>query len=293
MDRNVKKAVIPAAGLGTRLLPLTEALPKELLPVGRYPMIYWCVVEAALSGIEEVIIIIRKGKEAIRSYLLDDLSDHVTPVNSPEQLDKIRNSIDFTFVYQDQPKGPGDALLEAAHVIKNQPFALMYPDNVFIGETPALRQLLDLYEETGEMTTGLIRVGREEGHLFGNCGRVDLDPITSDENASAGVWSDVYRIRKLYDKGIGTYSVGEVNELRWTGRHLLESSFLDYLRKYDPGKGELDDVGAFQNLLSEECMLGKLIDSEVFDVGNIKGYLRSNDYLAGREGEDYLSLKNL
>jgi UTP--glucose-1-phosphate uridylyltransferase len=107
MKKKVRKAVIPAAGLGTRLLPLTKSVPKELLPVGRYPMIHWCVAEAAGSGIEEVILIIRRGKEAIRAYFLED-----GPGGSPEppgltEVRRLREMLSFTFVFQEHPRGPG------------------------------------------------------------------------------------------------------------------------------------------------------------------------------------------
>ena len=180
MDKKVKKAVIPAAGLGTRLLPLTKAVPKELLPVGRFPMIHWCVNEAVLSGIEEVIIVISEGKESIRSDFLDD-SDAADAGGTVYPLsEEVRDGVHFTFVYQEHPRGPGDALLIAEAAIDNQPFDLMYPDDVFIGETPALRQLADTFENTGQMVTGLIRVRGEEECSFGNCGRVELDPLEGD-----------------------------------------------------------------------------------------------------------------
>lgn len=281
MGSRIKKAVIPSAGLGTRLLPLTKAVPKELLPVGRFPMIHWCVVEAALSGIEEVIIVIRSGKEAIKSYFMDDIDASVsktTPFNEPGRL---RDMMGFRFVYQNRPRGPGDALLEAKSAIGDRPFALMYPDDVFPGKTPALRQLIDVFEETGEMVTGLIRVPAEEEHTFANCGGVDVYPIDGD----------IFRITSLHDKGPGHFAVKEQGEVRWTGRHILTPEFLEHLKRTDDGGDELDDVAAFQSLIGKAGMLGKLIDGEVFDVGNLDGYLRANVRLAGDRGRDYLSMK--
>jgi len=264
--------------LGTRLLPLTRSVPKELLPVGRFPMIQWCVAEAALAGIEEIILVIRQGKEAIMSYFLDELDEPLPPAG-------LWGHLDFRFLYQEKPRGPGDALLEASSVIGDEPFALLFPDDIFLGGRSALSQLVSLFERTGEMVTGLIQVGSQEGRHFGNCGRVDVDP--ADDLDGEGV----YRIKKLYDKGIGHFEVRGKGEVRWTGRHVLLPSFLHYLQELDREAEYLDDVSAFQQKIDEAGMLGKLIECEVFDVGNMKGYLRANAVLAGRDGLDYLSLK--
>lgn len=279
MAKRVRKAVIPAAGLGTRLLPLTKSVPKELLPVGRYPMIHWSVAEAAASGIEEVILVVRKGKEAIRSYFLEE-----GPGVSPEPPDlagvrRLRELLRFTFVSQELPRGPGDAILKSADAIAGEPFALLYPDDIFPDTPPAMGQLIRRFEETGSIVTGLIRVREDEGGRFGNCGRVELDHIEGP----------AYRVRKLYDKGKGSFCVGPGGEMRWTGRHVLLPSFLEYLEAARTGTRELDDVGAFQRLVCEEGMGGLLIEGAVFDVGNMEGYLTALVHLAGREGPAYFT----
>ncbi len=285
MGKSVSKAIIPAAGLGTRLLPLTRSVPKELLPVGSFPMIHRCVEEAALSGIREIIIVIREGKESIRHYFLDEFDGDITPGHPLEQLKRLSEHIDFTFVYQKSPRGPGDALRKAGHLLQDRPFALMYPDDVFIGRTPALKQLVDVFEVSGEMVTGLIKLDNAAECRFGNCGRVDIEPVSPGPEETGGV----YKIRKLYDKERGLFTVKEQGEIRWTGRHVLEPSFLEHLERLDRGEGELDDVGAFQGLIGDGSMLGKLIESEVFDVGNMKGYLHAHMRLAALTHDGYFT----
>jgi UTP-glucose-1-phosphate uridylyltransferase len=155
----------------------------------------------------------------------------------------------------------------------------MYPDDVFPDAPPALGQMVSLFEETGGMVTGLIRVREGEGQRFGNCGRVELDHLEGP----------VYRVRKLCDKGKGSFQVAQGEELRWTGRHLLLPSFLESLEAMDAGRGELDDVSAFQRLIREQGMWGRRIDGTVFDVGNMEGYCAALVHLAGRKGEVYLT----
>jgi UTP--glucose-1-phosphate uridylyltransferase len=275
MSEQAVRTVIPAAGLGTRLLPLTRAVPKELLPVGRFPMIHWCLAEAADAGAREVIIVIRKGKEAIRSYLECDPVRATSGDRSSQELERLLAELEIRYVYQETPRGPGDALLRASDAIGNSPFILMYPDDVFPAGGGPLRKLVELYRETGEMVTGLIHVDHARGHLFGNCGHVDL------ETTAEGV----YRIRRLHDKNSGQFRARSNREIRWTGRHVLEPVFLDHLRKFDNGNPdeELDDVIAFQDLIHEHGMLGVPMEDDVYDVGNMPGYLAANACLASRE----------
>lgn len=274
-DGQAIKTVIPAAGLGTRLLPLTRAVPKELLPVGRFPMIHWCLAEAADAGAREVIIVIRKGKETIRSYLEYESMDEASSDRSSNDLVRLLTALEIRYVYQETPRGPGDALLRASEAIGNNPFILMYPDDVFPAGGGPLKKLVELYRKTGEMVTGLIHVDEERGHLFGNCGHVDLETV--DEG--------VYRIRRLHDKDAGQFRARSDCEIRWTGRHVLDPVFLDHLRKFDNGNPdeELDDVIAFQDLIHEHGMLGVPMEDDVYDVGNMPGYLAANTRLASRE----------
>jgi UTP--glucose-1-phosphate uridylyltransferase len=278
MTRKVRRAVIPAAGLGSRLLPLTKAVPKELLPVGRVPMIHWCVAEAARSGIEEVVLIVRQGKEGIRKYFLEETPE-LAAAPGLAAVRELRDRLKFTFVSQEQPRGPGDAILTAAGILEGEPFALMYPDDIFPDAPPAIGQLTALFEQTAEPVTGLIRIRSEEGARFGNCGRVELEHTEGPD----------YMVKKLHDKGKGNFEVARDEELRWTGRHLLMPSFLKRLEALDTGAGELDDVGAFQELIREERMWGRPLEGRVFDAGNIEGYLSALVRLAGSEGQAYLT----
>ncbi len=272
MEEEILKAVIPAAGRGTRLLPLTRSVPKELLPVGRLPMIHWCVGEAADAGSREVVIVIRKGKESIRSYFEDEPAEEADGSRLPGGLERIPPETEIRFACQEFPRGPGDALLSAAGEIGDHPFILMYPDDVFPAGGGRLKKMVDLYRRTGEMVTGLIRVEEARGHLFGNCGHVDL------EKDAGGV----YRIRRLLDKEPGQFRARTKSEVRWTGRHVLEPAFLGHIEKFDTGQKdrELDDVAAFQDLIEQRGMLGLLLEDEVYDVGNMPGYLAANARLA-------------
>ena len=147
----IRKAIIPAAGLGTRFLPATKAQPKEMLPIVDKPTIQYIVEEAVASGIEEIIIIIGRGKRSIedhfdKSYELEDTLLRKNKLEMLEQVQKISNLVNIVYVRQKEPKGLGHAILCAKSVIGNEPFAVMLGDDIVMSETPCLKQVIDVYE---------------------------------------------------------------------------------------------------------------------------------------------------
>lgn len=262
----VKKAVIPAAGLGTRMLPVTKSVPKEMLPVGTKPMIQFSVEEAAGCGIDEIYIVINKRKEVIRQYFTDWDEEIIGGGKELGMLKKTAVSCKINFLYQENPRGCGDAILAAKDFVGDEPFAILMPDNIsFNDETPPLARIIRTFEKHEKDTTGIVRIAGQEARAFGNTGRIDYEEK-----------DDVYRIKKIYNKGEGNFMLSE-NEaiIKMVGRAVVLPHFFSYIEKVKQNikGGDLDDVPAWQLLVKERDALGALLEEGIFDVGNPTGYM--------------------
>jgi UTP--glucose-1-phosphate uridylyltransferase len=257
--KKLKKAVIPAAGIGTRVQEMTQGLPKEMLPIGGRPMISYAIREAALSGLEELYIVINKRKDILRRYL--ESEDLAKAIRSDLQGPPMTLPC-LTFIEQPVPLGSGEAIFRARALVGEEPFALMMPDFICFGRTPALAQMIPLYERFDRDIVGLIRVRGKEAERFGNVG------IVQGQEGRARVVA----IHSLSDKLSTPLIVREEEQvLKAVPRWILEPHFFAYLER-TKGEGEWDDTPALQMLCTEREVSGRILDGRGFDVGNPVGY---------------------
>ncbi len=255
----VKKGIIPAAGLGTRMLPLTKGTPKEMLTVGSKPMIQHAVEMNLASGIREICIIINPKKTVIRDFLVEQCN---TYASYKPRLD---------FLYQPQPKGLADAIYLAKGFIDNEPFALTMPDAILFSETPAIAQLIHAFLKYNQDMVGVIHVGHEEIHLYGNVGVLDI----------AYIEEDVIKVNSYSNKRPGRLKVQLGQRIAKSfGVGIYLPHYFDHIDAVRPTiNDELDDVPVLQRLIQDKGLLGLLIRGRAFDVGNPDGYQAANSYL--------------
>ncbi len=261
----VRRAVIPAAGLGTRLRPLTRFMPKEMLPVQLRPMIEYAVAEAARSGATEICIVVAPQKhELLRAYFADAPLREAT----------------IQFVVQPEPLGLMDAVRRAADFVGRDPFALLLPDNIIVG-SPATAQLIEAWAKYGTHVVGLIKPSPDERSALGARAPLTLASIGGERD---------YRIRAvgLEKRSLDTWA-GE-RSITNIGRYIFGVDVLTAIETVAgrSGSGELDDVAVMGELAERGRLMGRVIDGEYYDVGNPVGYWRANcrfapiDDLAGR-----------
>ena len=265
--KRITKAIIPTAGMGTRVQSLTKDQPKEMLPIGGRPMISYAVQEAALSGLTELFIVINARKASLRRYLESEaLQGALRSEKRYQDISLPR----LTFIDQPSPVGSGDAIYQARDLIGEEPFALMMPDFVFFGDTPALGQMISLYEQCERHIVGLLTLRGEEAEGFGNVG------IVEGEEREQGV----VEIHSLSGKTPDPLIVKEGEKVfKAVARWILEPHFFSYLER-TKGKGEWDDTPALQMLCREKEVLGKVLEGRGFDVGTPVGYQAATVFAA-------------
>ncbi len=279
MSEDVRYAVVPAAGRGTRFHPLSRTVPKEMLPIGGLPMIHYVVEEAAAAGCDRIIIVLAPVKEIIRRYFSEPADPQGLPkggdaavdgVDPEARLARLQAQVTFTFTYQQTPSGLGDAVLSARPVVGSEPFALLLPDNIWWGENP-MRALRAAYRETPAHLQGLMRLEGRFAPLFGNNGAVEIEPLAGAR----------YRITRLQDKGEGTFPLaGGENVLKAFPRHIFRSDAFDRLERLTPDRfGERDDVPLLQELIADDLLDGVLCEGRGLDVGNVQGLLAGNRWV--------------
>ena len=267
----IKKAVIPAAGLGTRMLPISKIIPKEMLPVGQKPMIQYAVEEAVNYGIETVIIIINSEKELIKKHFLGKVRKESLSEKEAQGIKTILSKAELIFLYQNQPMGLADAISLSRETVKNEPFALLLPDNILLPDASPFHLLAEAFNKYKKNVGALTTIYPKEFKLFGNCGKVELEKI--DDR--------VYSIKEIKDKERGVFVSNSYDPIiRGFARHILFPYFFDYIERIrSDTNGELDDVPVFQLLLKEKGMIGCLLDGKGYDVGNPLGYQAANEYI--------------
>lgn len=244
----VKKAIIPAAGLGTRMAELTQGSPKEMLPIGGKPMIHYSVQEALRAGIHEILIVLNKEKKELEDYL------HTQGLDTS-----------LTFIYQPEPCGLADAVYRCKDNLQGQPFAVLLPDALFFSDIPAIAQVGHAFEKYGKNCIGCITVTDVTARLFGNCGRIEQH---------ASLDETVIEIAGLQGKEPGEFStLGESEVLRTFPRYVYSPDIFEYIdRLRSEMERELDDVPVLQQMAREGELLGVVLEGEGYDVGNPRGY---------------------
>lgn len=271
----VKKAVIPAAGLGTRLLPATKAVPKEMMPILDKPAIQYIVEEAVEAGIEEILIITNRGKEAIEnhfdlSYELESLLEEKNNNELLEIIKPISKLAKIYFIRQQSPKGLGHAVGIAKEFIKNEPFAVLLGDDLFYHEeNNCLKSLIGEYEEREKSVFALMKVPMEDVNKYG---------IISGKKIRDGL----YNVSGLIEK---PSPMEAPTNLAVMGRYVFSPKIFEMIDQTKPGKGgEIQLTDAMNKLISFEEMYGYIFDGERYDTGNLLGYLKTIvDYGLRRE----------
>lgn len=273
----VKKAIIPAAGLGTRLLPATKAQPKEMLPLVDKPTIQYIVEEAAASGIENIVIVTGRGKRAIedhfdKSYELEAEMAKRNKQNTLQMLQKISEIAEIYYIRQRQANGLGDAIRCARHFIGDQPCAILLGDDVVHApQKPALRQLMEVYERYECSVLGVQRVSQS---LVNQYGIVGVGEQLDDR---------LYRVSDLVEKPAQQDAPSDVAIL---GRYIVTPRLFDILERTGEGAGgEIQLTDALRELLTLERMLAYDFEGERYDMGNPQGYLRATVEFALRRPE--------
>jgi len=255
----VKKAIIPAAGLGTRMLSLTKGTPKEMLIIGSKPMIQHTVEMSLDSGIKEICVIINEKKTVIRDFLMKYWKEYLS------------HKCKLTFLYQSQPKGLADAVYLAKEFVGDEPFVLSMPDAILFSKTPTILQLSCAFAKYNQNVMGVIYVGSEEANLFGNVGVLDITYLEKN----------IFRVNKLSEKGPGTLKIDPGQTVAKSfGVGIYLPHYFHYIDAIRPQvRGELDDVPLLQRLTQDKNLLGVLLEGKGFDVGNVDGYYAANNYL--------------
>ena len=264
----VRKAVIPAAGLGTRFLPATKALAKEMLPIVDKPTIQFIVEEAKQSGIEDILIITGKSKRSIEDHFdsVPELEQNLAAKHKTELLKVVQETTDIGlhlyYSRQPHPKGLGDAIRLAKTFVGDEPFVVMLGDDLMKDKVPLTRQLMDDYEKTESSTLAVMQVPDEDVSKYGI-----IDPKEE-------VSENLYRVNSFVEKP-------EVNEapsnLAIIGRYLLTPEIFDLLDTQEPGAGnEIQLTDAIDRLNKIQPVYAHKFTGERFDVGNKFGYVKTN-----------------
>ena len=270
--KRIRKAIIPAAGLGTRFLPATKATPKEMLPVVDTPAIQYIVEEAAKSGIEDIVIISGRGKRAIedhfdRSYELEDV---LLKHNKISELEEIKGISNMANIYYVRQKGSQDRTLQftAKDIIGNEPFILLGDDLVY-SEKPCLSQLMDAYEKYQASIVGVQRVDKDKVSLYGI--------IDGDEIAPK-----VMKVKEMVEKPDKEHAPSNVAIL---GRYILEPEIFDILENQKPGKnGEIQLTDALKTLLAIQDIYSFEFEGKRYDLGDKLGFVEATiEYALRRE----------
>jgi UTP--glucose-1-phosphate uridylyltransferase len=265
MDAKLK-AVIPAAGLGSRMLPVTKAVPKELLPAGRKPMIQHVVEEAVASGVEQICVVIREGKEVIRDYFERRQPDSLKRGRAIEELEELTARCELTFAYQREPRGMGDALLQAREFVGRDAFVLMVPDQLARAEVPATLQLARRWTPGAAVWSSLMRLPKEDAVFFVGARGFEFERAPNDDTLVLGRMLEEDEVREAY-KSLAY-------EIRGLGRTIYPPEIFDLLgREFtNPRTGEVDMLKTFEALAGRMGHRGVLLAGEFFDLGTFGAY---------------------
>ena len=263
----ITKAVIPAAGLGTRVLPATKAMPKEMLPIVDKPAIQYIVEEAAKSGITDILIIISRGKSIVEDHfdrapeLERRLISEGNKQNLYNSIVDISNIANITYVRQQEPKGLGHAIMLAKTFVGNDPFAVLYGDDVIIGDDPAIGQLSRAYEEFGKGIVGIKEVSKQDIVKYSS---MKVDAI-HDNYFKISDMIEKPTINKIFS----LYSI--------LGRCILPPEIFEILEKTPPGAGnEIQLTDAMKILAQTVGMVGVDFTGQRYDMGNKLGILKAS-----------------
>lgn len=289
MTNKVRKAVFPAAGLGTRFLPATKAQPKEMLPLVDKPLIQYGVEEAMHSGVQNIIIVTGRGKSAIEdhfdvSFELEHLLESRNKKDLLATVRAVSDMINVAYIRQKEALGLGHAVLRAGELVGEEPFAVILSDDVIDAETPCLRQLLDVFEFYRAPVLALMEVPTENISAYGV---VDAEPV-----AHNGGRDRLYRIRNLVEKPKANEAP---SNLAIIGRYVLTPDIFGSLESIEPGSGgEIQLTDGLKHTLRSGPIYGYRFEGTRYDAGDKLGFLKATvefalkRYDLGEEFRQYL-----
>ena len=266
MQSKIRKGVIPAAGVGTRFLPATKAIPKELLPIVDKPTIQYIVEEAVASGIEQVILITARGKGAVEEHFavsaeLEAILKRQKKEDLLRMVKELTEMVKIIAVRQNEPRGLGHAVLCAREAVGNESFAILLGDDLVDAEPPCLAQMVEIARQKGGAVIALLRVPATETHLYGIIRGEEVD-------------ERIYRIEELVEKPAPDQAP---SNLAVIGRYLLPPEIFPILEKTPPGKGgEIQLTDALQTLARRMPVYGYEFTGDRYDAGDKFGSLQAN-----------------
>lgn len=280
----VRKAVFPAAGLGTRFLPATKASPKEMLPLVDKPLIQYGVEEAVASGLDEVVIVTGRGKRAIEdhfdvSFELEHELKQKKKYKLLEEVERISNLVQFSYIRQRKALGLGHAVLTAESLVDGEPFVVILSDDIIDSVTPVTRQMLDIYKKYQSPVVAICEVDRKDVSSYGVIDGVEVEP-------------GVFKIRDMVEKP----AVDEApSNLAIIGRYVLTPDIFEALRATRPGRGgEIQLTDALRAMMKKRPVYGYRFEGTRYDAGDKLGFLKATveyalkDGSLGREFRAYL-----
>lgn len=279
----VRKAIIPAAGLGTRFLPATKAMPKEMLPILTKPTIQYIVEEAVASGIEQIIIVSGRNKRAIEDHFdhapeLENILRQKGKLDLLKEVDASTTMAEIHYIRQKEPKGLGHAIWSARHFIGDEPFAVLLGDDIIVSEEPGLKQLIDQYEQLDASVVGVRHVPTEDTHRYGI-----IDPLNQTGRR--------YQVRQFVEKPVqGTAP----SNMAIIGRYILTPTIFEYLATQGAGSGgEIQLTDAIERLNGQEEVYGYEVEGKRFDVGEKMGYVETTLAFALEDAEIQADVRQL
>ena len=281
--KKIRKAIIPAAGLGTRFLPATKAMPKEMLPILTKPTIQYIVEEAVAAGIEQIIIVSGRNKRAIEDHFdhapeLENILRQKGKLDLLKEVDASTTMAEIHYIRQKEPKGLGHAIWSARHFIGDEPFAVLLGDDIIVSEQPGLKQLIDQYEELESSIVGIRHVPTSDTDRYGI-----IDPLKQEGRR--------YHVRQFVEKPVqGTAP----SNMAIIGRYILTPAIFAFLAKQEVGSGgEIQLTDAIERLNGQEDVYGYEIDGDRFDVGEKMGYVETTLAFALKDAEIQADVKAL
>lgn len=256
----VSKAIITIAGKGTRMAPITSAIPKEMLPIGTTPILQFILNEVIASGIKEIMLVISSNRQVVAKYLtgIEEPEDYNVSGKSYSYLND--PSVKLSFAYQEVAKGTADAVNHAKNFTKRSPFALLYGDDLFVGRKPALSYLIDCYNEN--QIDGVIGVQHINRIQASNYATVE----TNDFDGKKGI------VKSIIEK----QDASEItSDLTSVGRYILSSKIYKYIEKIDAHNGEYWITDAINLQAEHDNLYASVIDSVRHDTGCVDGYIRA------------------
>ncbi|GMQ56037.1 UTP--glucose-1-phosphate uridylyltransferase GalU [Vallitalea sediminicola] len=271
----IRKAIIPAAGLGTRFLPATKAQPKEMLPIVDKPTIQYIVEEAVSSGVEDIIIVTGRNKRSIEDHFDKSIELELElEKKGKDDLLEIARSVseiaNIHYIRQKEPRGLGHAILMAKHFIGNEPFAVLLGDDVIVSQKPCLQQMIDVYSEYRTSILGVQKVPMDDVSKYGI---IDAKHIEDR----------IYKIKDLVEKPLSDDAPSNIAIL---GRYIISPSIFKYLETQEAGAGgEIQLTDSLKRLARDEAIYAYDFIGKRYDVGNIMGFLQATVESALRRDE--------